>query len=289
MLRLRKPTIALYSVYQDCISDNNPLRETWVYNKAYISCSIRFFNEIFYIKAETASLHTLPVLKRVFGCISGADLENLYTHGMVTLVAGRKHYDTLIASSPEDICPLCALRKVNSLDHYLPKAHYPQYAISPINLYPCCTDCNKAKGDKKNLAKENQTINPYFDNIENQQWLFARVVKDPIVRIIYYVDPPANWSATLKARVRNHVNTLSIKSLYASNAASLLTSNRLNFQSLYRDEGETGLRKHLIRTRNSIADKNRNQWDAVCYSALLESTEFIQRWHKEIAAPVKIP
>lgn len=289
MLRLAKPNIDLYCVYEDCISENNTFREKLTYNEAYISYSINFFNKIFHIKAETASLHTLPVLKIVFGSISGADLENLYTNGMVTLVAGRKHYDTLIASSPEDICPLCALRKVNSLDHYLPKAHYPQYAISPINLYPCCTDCNKSKGDKKKLTKGKQTINPYFDNIENQQWLFARVVKDPIVRIIYYVDPPTNWSATLKSRVQNHFETLAIKSLYASNAASLLTSNRLNFQSLYRDEGETGLCKHLIRTRDSIADKNLNQWDAVCYSALLASKDFIQRWHKEIAAPVKIP
>lgn len=289
MLRLRKPTIGLLNVYNDCISDKNAIRKTFNIHADYIDSSIIFFNEIFNIKAQTESLHTLPVLKRVFGCITAAELENLYTNGMVTLVDGRKHYNTLINSAAEDTCPLCALRKVNTLDHYLPKAHYPQYAISPINLYPCCTDCNKAKGDKKNLAKEEQTINPYFDNIENIQWLSARVVKDPIVRIVYYVDLPRGYPVTLKARIQNHFDTLEIKSLYASNAASLLTSNRLNFQSLYRDEGPAGLCKHLNRTRDSIAEKNLNQWDAVCYSALLASKDFINHWHKDIAAPVKIP
>lgn len=287
MLKLPKPTTCYFQAHRDSISDKNPISGIYSTYKKTIINSIFFFNAIYHIKGVTASLNTLPVLSKVYGIITAKEMENLYTKGMVKLVKGREHYDEIYDASLNNVCPLCALRKINTLDHYLPKAHYPQYAIMPINLYPCCTDCNNAKRDKYQLPKNSQTIHPYFDDIVNIRWLRARIFNTPKVRLEYYVDTPPGTPALLKERIENHFNTLEIKSLYESHAATLLISEKYFYCSLKLDSTKNLIATLTLR-KTSISRVNINQWDAVYYEALLASQEFIDEWHKEIEEPQKV-
>ncbi|WP_281913431.1 hypothetical protein [Massilia varians] len=75
-------------------------------------------------------------------------------------------------------CPYCGLQKNVTADHYLPKAHFPQYSSFSQNLVPSCSDCqgSNAKGqwfpgyrDKREPASTRgrsplqRLWHPYFD------------------------------------------------------------------------------------------------------------------------------
>jgi hypothetical protein len=71
-------------------------------------------------------------------------------------------------------CPYCTLPPVKTLDHYLPKALFPEFAILVLNLVPSCSACNRPR-DYRNTARERALIHPYFDTISNERLLVAKV------------------------------------------------------------------------------------------------------------------
>lgn len=87
---------------------------------------------------------------------------------------GRKVYDKLMSKPAQGICPLCGQRVVSTLDHYLPKAHFPVLSVVPINLIPSCSECNKSKTDHVPENAEQQTLHPYYDDVEEEQWLYSK-------------------------------------------------------------------------------------------------------------------
>lgn len=47
-----------------------------------------------------------------------------------------------------EFCCICGMELLRpEMDHVLPKNKFPQYAITPQNLVPICSDCNYSKGD----------------------------------------------------------------------------------------------------------------------------------------------
>ena len=44
-------------------------------------------------------------------------------------------------------CPLCGITSVATHDHYMPASLFPEFAVHPLNLVPCCFMCNSTKGD----------------------------------------------------------------------------------------------------------------------------------------------
>lgn len=60
-------------------------------------------------------------------------------------------------------CTYCGIGEISSMDHFVPKNNYPEYAVHPYNLVLCCATCNSKKGE---LFKEDGQLiffNPYFD------------------------------------------------------------------------------------------------------------------------------
>jgi len=64
----------------------------------------------------------------------------------------REVREELLIGAERGMCPMCAERTASVLDHYLPRAAYPEFSILPINLVPVCWDCNflKDKNFKEN-------------------------------------------------------------------------------------------------------------------------------------------
>ena len=75
-------------------------------------------------------------------------------------------------------CPICETpwgELVDELDHVLPKAIFPQYAITPINLVCICKDCNYTKLDKIGDTNSSGIINPYFNFIKLAKYVKCEV------------------------------------------------------------------------------------------------------------------
>ena len=100
----------------------------------------------------------------------------VYTNRMAKEGApGRPVYNALKLAARR--CPLCGHRDVSTLDHYLPKTAFPLLCVTPSNLVPACSDCNKVKSDALPATAADQTLHPYFDDADQDAWLKAEVVQ----------------------------------------------------------------------------------------------------------------
>lgn len=246
--------------------------------------SVTFFDTIYRIKGKTASLNTLPVLKKAFTqTMTKDEMEKLYKNRLYRSKSGNVIYTRIRDSAIGDLCPLCSQRLVGTLDHYLPKAHYPQYAISRVNLYPACIECNKAKLDTVNSDKENQTFHPFFDRLHDIIWLSASLKGGASPALVFYVNDNVPQRFALRQRMRYHFRTLGIDDLYATHAASALSQEKFTLQELFKSKGRRGVEKYLKNRWESACYVNKNSWLAVMYCTLLNSASFCAGGFNNIA------
>lgn len=207
--------------------------------------------------------------------VSSAEMSTLYKGTLARQGSrARRFYDRLKTAAPNDICPLCGQRVVKTLDHYLPKATYPGLALTPINLVPACSDCNKSKLDRQPSGAEDQTLHPYFDDVDGVSWLFAEIRQSSPPAAIFSVQPPPASDAITAARLRIHFQTFGLGELYAAQAGSEMVSIRFALAEAASARGVEGVQSllaHQARTRSLAA---RNSWVAALYTALAESVWF---------------
>ncbi|MFZ1537733.1 MAG: hypothetical protein WAT23_10180 [Chromatiaceae bacterium] len=218
--------------------------------------------------AARGILHQIPSAVIVAPDITTEEMSKVYTQRMAKNGApGRDIYDEIFASSPQGRCPLCAQRQVATLDHHLPKAHYPALAVAPLNLLPACSDCNKAKLDAIPTCAEEVALHPYYDDLGDDVWLVARVVERRPTALRFKVAVPPAWSSVLAARVLNHFRSLGLAALYASEAAEELINIRHQLITLRASGAAAGVRDELQRRAFSCAIGRHNGWRAAAYRA----------------------
>jgi HNH nuclease len=75
-------------------------------------------------------------------------------------------------------CPICGSPFGYGtlwLDHVLPQSRFEKLAITPINLVPFCSSCNRGKGTK--IGNEEMGIlNPYFNYYELKSYLELNII-----------------------------------------------------------------------------------------------------------------
>jgi hypothetical protein len=148
-------------------------------------------------------------------------LSTLYDRRMSRQDAsGRAAYDELKSSAA--VCPYCNLGEVGELDHFLPKGHFPDLNVLPINLVPICHGCNHTKLEAVPLAVDRQFLHPYFDVLPNVRWLFAALTLEaggPVLS--YHVELDPQYGA-LASRLDYHFRELELDRRFKNMAASVL-------------------------------------------------------------------
>ncbi|MFD7609871.1 HNH endonuclease [Streptomyces sp. NPDC059828] len=207
-------------------------------------------------------------------------LKKTYTNRMVHKKSpGRDVYDQLLAEAPDGRCALCGQGIADTLDHQLPKTHYPLLAVTPANLVPACRDCNFYKGEQAPASAEKQTLHPYYDGqVHEHVWLFARIVGPPTPAVSFCASPPPEMPPLLAARVRHHFTTLKLARLYNPQAGPEL---RYLSRSLRRLP-TAAINEHL---REGAADwtaiEGPNSWQAALYRALADNSWYTKHGYLE--------
>lgn len=269
MRKLAKPIDDVGEVFLACISGfrNHNLKS----RLASVKIDIVSAAVDFELAASSNTLHTLIPQNDINGIVTKQEMLDVYTNGMVSNSLGRKIYDKLLASPVHSRCPLCGQGTVRQLDHHLPKAFYPALAVVPANLIPSCYDCNKAKLDAKPISAECETIHPYFDDIESDLWLHARVIEESPTGIQFFVKAPENWNDVKSKRVKHHFKTFKLSSLYTSLAASELSGIQYSLTNLFSKAGDQGVKAYLRDQALSREKAYLNSWQAAMYKALADS------------------
>ena len=232
-------------------------------------------------KAKTGNLHLIQQMETIDG-VSGQELVKTYDSRMAKKgQPGRLIYDQIKLLPDGDRCPFCDHRNVSTLDHFLPKQRYPIFAVAPINLVGACRECNTAKSNVTPISEDDTLLHSYFDKVNEQQWLFARVARRIPAALIFYVSAVAGWSDILNARIAHQFDLLGLAALYASQAAREITDIRQNLQQHF-DNGEAAaVRAELRRQRKSRQANRVNSWQTATYQALAESDWFCDKGFAE--------
>jgi hypothetical protein len=234
-------------------------------------------SDAFEVAAATAALHTLAHTALVGGDITKVEMSAVYTYRFAKKGApGRAIYDELMAAPAHGRCPLCGQRSVTTLDHHLPKAHFPALAVAPLNLVPACADCNKAKIDAVPHSSAEETLHPYFDEVENDLWLKASVLEIAPAALRFYVAPHKSWDNVTTARVRHHFKLLKLSDLYATQGAEELLSIRHELANLYAKAGADVVKDQLADRAESCRRARINSWRTASYEALSANDWFCE-------------
>jgi 5-methylcytosine-specific restriction endonuclease McrA len=229
-------------------------------------------------KAKTEQLYTIrpnncKLEEIALGSVTKGELIDVYSSQMVNNRNARLIYDELLSLAPSGRCPFCGLGHASTLDHYLPKTKYPQLSVLPLNLVPCCKDCNTGKSTKNALVVEEQCLHPYFDHQSfiADQWLYAKLKQTEPITIDFFVNPPNDWADTSKARVQAHFNNFRLNLRYAVEASNELASLRDLFTNYGELLGRNGVKDELTSKAQSYARLHSNSWQTAMYQALTTS------------------
>lgn len=233
--------------------------------------------------ASTGELYTIQAILNprnddpiVIGTLKKSDLLKLYnTYFVKQDKPGRIIYDALMAAANEK-CPFCAgIGRPRNLDHYLPKAHFPQFSVLPVNLVPSCRDCNMdGKGEDFATTEEEQVLQPYLDNDRyfHEQWVCARYIAgigaEPGV-IEYFVQPPEHWADAQRRRVEKHFNDFDLELRFSKEAAPRLVTYLAQIQALTRIPLELEVAKNTILQPTIDSAPFVNHWERVMCLALM--------------------
>lgn len=211
------------------------------------------------------------------GSVTKAEMIMVYEDQLVPQASrGRVYYDEIMELAAGK-CPLCAHRDPSSLDHYLPKTKFPGLAVCPKNLLPACSICNKGKLAKVSSCESKQTLNPYYDNVDKEIWLVAKL-NDALPIVVEFsvakkISPTAMSSMTAR-RLRHHFAEFKLARLYSSQAVSELADIQLRITNLLDQCGAAEVHAHLAEEAASRTAAAKNSWRAALYRALSTS-----RWY----------
>lgn len=269
MWHVDRPNISALDSFNTCISRIRDL--TLKKGMEAIRPQITHAEKAFDTAASTNDIHLIQPANNV-GSVSAGELKKLYDNRMARAGSpGRDIYDQLMIAATNDRCPLCGHRNVSTLDHSLPKSRYPSLAVTPINLVPCCSDCNKDKGSNVPQDRANAFLNAYYDDIEDDFWLFAEIVKSTPAGIRFFVKPHDGWDPVMSTRVQNQFRELKLAKLYASQGGQQLLSMRGALKEIYQAAGADAVRKDLLRSYRSCIQVRVNSWQGSLYRAAAES------------------
>lgn len=188
-----------------------------------------------------------------------------------------------IRMAPEfGICPLCAQRIVATVDHYLPQTRYPKLNLTPVNLVPACSDCNKSKLAGVATRAEEQTLHPYYDDLGNERWLVVEIRASTPPTISFTIRPSNVWNTVLAARVQHHFRVMGINELYVAQAASEMADISYALESVGGSAGPNGVRQHLDEQFRSRYARDANSWRTALYEGLRDSDWFCTEGYRMI-------
>ncbi|MEJ8819395.1 HNH endonuclease [Lacibacter sp. H407] len=273
MRQIKKPTITSRKVFEDCIDNVNDANFKLELTKSLntIELAEKDFDE------KKLKNETYLIARNTFvnATVNATELKKIYSDRMVNKTnKGRNYYDQILVSAPSGRCPLCNQRIATTLDHYLPKSEYPMLSVCPLNLIPACSDCNKGKLINFPTTNDEETLHPYYDNIENVEWLKCNVIQIKPIIFNYYVDPPAGWSGLLKSRVIGHFKSFKLNPLYTTHALEEFENIKYQLEKLYNSGGAILLKEHLKDCYDSRYAINKNSWQTAFYFAILNNINF---------------
>jgi len=132
-------------------------------------------------------------------------------------------------------------------------------------------ECNKFKLAATPKTAEDETLHPYFDDVEDEPWLVAEVVEVQPAALRFSVHAPNGWTPVLAERVRRHFAMLRLSYRYSVEAAREIANLEKALTDIFAKAGIAEVRRHLTDVADSCQAARTNSWQTATYRALAES------------------
>jgi 5-methylcytosine-specific restriction endonuclease McrA len=163
-----------------------------------------------------------------------ADLIPLYRYQSKTIKEIREKIRDKQVQTIKTTCQNCTINSANTLDHILPKDTFPAFVVNPLNLFPCCSECNSIKND----SSSSKFLNLYLDSLPQEQYLFVEVQKDKggDLNFNYTIRNDQNKiSSDVFSIIESHYNELRLLERFKLKSVELIKELEIritNFQSI---------------------------------------------------------
>jgi len=269
MWKIPKPDLTALDTFNICIEGINVAAAKL--RLEGIRVLIENAEQAFDQRAAVTELHLIVAATDIVGpngSVTAKEMEQLYDRHMARQKSrGRDTYDKIMMAAEHGQCPFCGHLPVSTLDHSLPKAHHPALAVAPVNLIPCCKDCNHNKGTLVPNSEETQFFHAYYDDVTADRWLYAEIVEGSPPGARFFVHAPAHWGAATTARVQRQFSALKLGRLYASQAGRQLQNIKRSLNNIYEAAGLETVREDLAGRSESCEAVSINSWEGALYEA----------------------
>ncbi len=175
-------------------------------------------------------------------------------------------------------CPSCGNPTIpDTLDHFVPKDHWPEFSINPNNLVPQCRECAPIKGAKYYCTKDQAAIflHPIYSETLSQIEFSISIEFEPNTQKIELdvkLLKPESMSDEQTLRIVRHFKNLQ-------------TSKRIKFfcyREINKWKSKLKEKKFDIKTALEvrIQEKNDNEksrnWKTALYQAMLKNKDLIE-------------
>lgn len=218
------------------------------------------------------------------GDLTTKDMVYLYETKLLDKTKGRNIYTEIQSLPANSRCPFCGVRVVTTLDHYLPKSKYPIYAVTPYNLIPSCSDCNGLKKGGIITSELDLLLNPYFDDVQSEQWLFCDIeIMYGFLTPKYYTKENPVFTDTQNMRIKNHFKVLQLNTFFGIHGAGEIDNNSEEWEELFVTENYEALKEEFKKQEKKYYSKEKsiNSWERALYQGLYKLIDNYSNSHKE--------
>lgn len=169
-------------------------------------------------------------------------------------------------------CPMCGTTLHTTFDHYLPAVRFPEFAVHPMNLVPCCSKCNSTKDDDwLDLMGQRQYLHAFADEIPEEPFLAITLYEENAmtgVGATFSLVRPHGIGGAVWALIQSHFDRLHLLDRYAElsndEIAEMLVDCRI-----FVEEGGPNVRQFLLnRAQERFGVHGRSHWRALLMEAL---------------------
>lgn len=209
-----------------------------------------------------------------------ADLLSLYDYGSRAIRDFRISLESLQPISIKYTCQQCSLGATETLDHLLPKEEFPEYAVHPVNLIPCCSRCNGYKSFVWRNGGNRLFLNLYLDQLPDEQYLFVEVFNDDAGEIDFefYLDNSGGIDPDLFAIIESHFNRLHLLERFRMKVISSITEleNSILARAIHLNRNEI-INEVIDVAKRNMLSYGFNYYKSIFEIKVIQSPEFHQR------------
>lgn len=226
--------------------------------------------------AAVPNVHSLPAVKLTKA--QKATLIDGYDGRSAEVKRQLEQMRKSLARADRELCPFCSLESTAQLDHFLPKAKWPEFSLYAPNLIPICPVCNQKKGSViANPAGDRLVLLPTADQAVGQRVLRATMALNPLPRVTYFIDKAAPLAPADLALVERHFRKLGLADRYRRRAHSLTASLRVNIRRTGRVRAAANRAIHHGLS-NAQAEGPVNSWRLALYDAIVANAQAFEDW-----------